>query len=140
LSGARLRYVCYSRAFKLTLKTLMCIFHPMTDEQIVIEVAKLDGFEPVLNLSGEIYKWKIPKEESWEWASSFVVNHPYLTSRDAIVPVVERCLGREIDENDILEELIKQGVFYSYLATPRQLCTALLKATGKHKEEPATAQ
>jgi len=56
----------------------------------------------------------------------------YLTSRNAIVPVIEKLIDQGlIDENDILIELENQGVLYSFLSTARQLCIALLKATGK---------
>jgi len=53
----------------------------------------------------------------------------YLTSRDAIVSVIEKqksFIQRAI--NDRLKHITDWG--FTYLATPSQLCEALLRATG----------
>lgn len=54
---------------------------------------------------------------------------PYLTSRDAIISVIEK-QGEGVSET-VKEFLIKQNVRPTFLATPPQLCEALLRATGK---------
>lgn len=54
---------------------------------------------------------------------------PYLTSRDAIVPVVEKQPPHvQYQVHKFLGEL---EIRYRWLATPRQLCEALIRATGK---------
>ena len=57
----------------------------------------------------------------------------YLTSRDAIVPVIEK-QPDEIKENvcDCLDLSTKHII--TALATPTELCEALLKSCGKWKE------
>lgn len=113
----------------------------MTDNQIIIEVAKLDGFE--LPDSNEGWNHNNPlsptgisidnhKGQCKRW-----VEKQYLTSRDAIIPVIEKqtpkireyivsCLVT-LRQNDELQDLI--------CASAKQLSIALLKATGKWTEK-----
>jgi len=63
---------------------------------------------------------------------------PYLTSHDAIVPVIEKVLTGKYDLQEKMWEYIMQygkKPPASILTTPRQLCIALLRATGKWVEE-----
>ena len=114
----------------------------MTDNEIIIEVAKLDGWEYFPD--GHNYHCATPEHHKWfntEDGCCYSEPRRYLTSHDAIVPVIEKqiktkdkypnelwdCFFEFLDEQD-------HGGFMtdSYLfATPRQLCIALLKATGK---------
>jgi hypothetical protein len=107
----------------------------MTLDQITIAVAELDGID--------ITCWTDPD-------ASAVIHYyppakPYTTSRDAIIPVIEKQLMTEEtrdsdklsrfwdylnEQNDFFEEWGHCGML---IATPLQLCTALLKATGKWK-------
>lgn len=53
----------------------------------------------------------------------------YLTSRDAIVPVIEK---QDFNTNSLISvKLFSMQIEFLYLATPFQLCKALLCATGK---------
>ena len=140
----------------------------MTDEQIVIEVAKLDGYKNVCCLEGGNIPFGEPDDDfnrdvelhkAHGQCGFPTVAHreqclEYLTSRDAIVPVIEKVSkdwGPEKLESFHLEIAVLDtsldgttplafNVQRILLATPRQLCIALLKATGKYKEEPAIAQ
>lgn len=61
----------------------------------------------------------------------------YLTSRDAIIPVIEKrqyCLLHRNLWWVIDEWLEKQDILPALKATPRQLSEALLRATGKWKD------
>jgi len=118
----------------------------MTDQEIIIEVAKLDGWkENYCRGYGHIPLNLHPTTNVYQDFKYL----PYLTSRDAIVPVIERH-----QKMDNFEQVMKQ-LNYEVLgfhggqqtitlnywalqrlvcANPRQLCIALLKATGKWKE------
>ncbi len=102
----------------------------MTEHEIIKAVAELDGITPI---------WF---EGNKAWVAGFTDDSsidfkPYLTSRDAIVPVIEK-LGAA-DQRIVafkligcagsFEEIARQAM----LATPSQLCEALLRATGKWK-------
>ena len=133
----------------------------MTDEQIVIEVAKLDGWKHCQSNTELCNKWwggkpigvsplneRFNNEEHAFWE---IPN--YINSRDATVPVIEKwannnmvdfsnfvcCLRHEL-KLDSEFELVTADIWFCLTATPRQLCIALLRATGKYKEEPAIAQ
>ena len=90
----------------------------MTDEQITIEVAKLDG----VNQLGD----------------NFIEHKPYLTSRDAIIPVIEKHWRKVGSESwaewqmRFYDGIIPHNLNSILFATPRQLCIALLKATGHY--------
>jgi len=114
----------------------------MTDIEIIIAVAKLDGFAPP---SGN---------ERWNYNNQFApysisvddlsgckrwIDKPYLHSRDAIIPVIEKQGPEAIKA--IVGWLTPSDMSYSLdeigqvlLSTPRQLCIALLKATKNWKE------
>lgn len=114
----------------------------MTDTEIIIEITKLDDimYEWCAGLQQNAYYSKLQKI----WYPN-QTNIPYLTSRDAIVPVVEKCITNPDIEHtfnyalyDSLpkEDWDKNAMTYvmAVKATARQLCIALLKATGKWKE------
>ena len=121
----------------------------MTDTELTIEIAKLDGWEQ--------------KGEAWTKVGRPYVRglsmFNYLTSRDAIMPVIEKQIGTSFIYNDKAYRFVEALDFqingkitghsvdglptvyviapWSFmLASPRQLCVALLKATGKWKEIP----
>lgn len=120
----------------------------LTDQEIIIEVAKLDGF----NAMGFPH---YPEPDLYFQKDTFLGHRdslpPYLTSRDAIIPVIEKCFEMdkvtpfnkqealacvfwsELNEiNDFFEE---GGHTQMLLSTPYQLCIALLKATGRWREK-----
>lgn len=69
---------------------------------------------------------------------------PYLTSRDAIVPVIEKIIesyGNQLSFYTSLQRLVIKQTdnpysieFSCITATPQQLCEALLRTTGKWKD------
>lgn len=116
----------------------------MTDTEIIKAVAELDG--------GTNFRQSTPWE-CWDEPPRIrevcsrdgkVIEVPnYLTSRDAIIPVIEKQknnikivfsvalseVTNALDCETLAEEQLRM-----ILATPRQLCEALLRATGKWKE------
>ena len=101
----------------------------MTDAEIIKVVAELDGKRTWVTIDAMDHP--VPKPYWWQ--------HPdcdkYLTSYDAIVPVIEKqdeWAQRHFIEalQDTTEEI---SVIKLFLATPRQLCEALLKSVGKWK-------
>lgn len=123
----------------------------MTDQSLIIAVAKLDG-----------WTWKQENETQFLFshASSTFVSHDrqfvssmihcitmlphYLTSRDAIIPVIEKALTKDVQWFNFFLNLgkecrerfpIQADPLINYklvlLATARQLSIALVKATGK---------
>ena len=123
----------------------------MTDNEIIIEAARLDGKNVRLK-HGPTFKgtdfhpteiWVIQRhgpDDEILWTPT-----SYLTSRDAIVPVIEKCCIAEPQKvrfmvclegfENIKGQHEQAWAFNKYIkATPRQLCIALLKATGKWKE------
>lgn len=111
----------------------------MTNEEIIIEVAKLDGIK-------QNFHWlhypdqQIPDGYMLSDGTLVKELHSYLTSRDAIIPVIEKLsLPEQIQLMRHLHIEFRAGVaswtdFKILTASPRQLCIALLKATGKWKE------
>lgn len=107
----------------------------MTDEQIIIAVAKLDGVE-----------YHKPTEAEIKSGSYYQYEPNYLVSRDAIIPVIESQLGDNEERwSKFLHELGKLVGFHLGMevprwnlmkrfmfATPRQLCIALLKETNQY--------
>ncbi len=119
----------------------------MTDQEIIIEVAKLDGKEGTANLCMEICR----EQKTDRYYESMGVD--YLVSRDAIVPVIEKQdedirtqffyelmtihnLNRPREYNSTMMEWTTTHLQFSevILSSSRQLCIALLKATGKYVE------
>lgn len=127
----------------------------MTDQDQLIEIAKFDGWTHI----------KVPQKFNHLWAPGHVTTRDdgdwqhtdgyccsfdclpnYLTSRDAIVPVIEKhkekrlhiigCLSDMLWPKDFpFENLLTVEHSWMFLtATPRQLCEALLRATRKWKD------
>ncbi len=126
----------------------------MTDQDITIEIAKLDGksSEVFFDLRTEQFMRK-----NFDNSLAVISLPSYLTSRDAIIPVIEKqfklnisfaiefskCLWNivgihpETDSVDLTDvynfrEQIEMALWL--FSTPKQLCIALLKATNKWKE------
>lgn len=103
----------------------------MSDEELLIEVAKLDGKE-----------YHKPTEEEVKRGSYYQYEPDYLTSRDAVVPVIEKQFSNDTQRSDFIctlgdicrSENKNWWAWTTLTATPRQLCLALLKATGRYKE------
>jgi hypothetical protein len=93
-------------------------------------IAELDGrYVDGITTDGDCYE-TIPQRGS---PDDDIEVFRYLTSRDAIVPVIEK-QGWEMIAYIMLELFNKErnpDLRYSCLATPSQLCEALLRATGK---------
>lgn len=120
----------------------------MTDEQIIIAVAKLDGFLSVQFINSG--PWKVMGDKIHIHGHGNTIVPDYLTSRDAIIPVIEKAfskitchsffdtLGIECAKDtadvDGQYEYQGDGSYYEqwliFKATPRQLSIALVKATG----------
>ena len=113
----------------------------MTDTEQIIELAKLDGWKIGKSQVGDpdfLYK-VIDGEMDYDYPD-------YLASRDAIVPVIEKCVDKLIiswptfltsmqQYQATLGGEAKIALLYIFLiAPPRQLSEALLRATGKWKE------
>ena len=116
----------------------------MTKDQQIMELAKLDGwtFDPLVGY------WR----DSGGYAHGSSKPLPYLTSRDAIIPVIEKVreqtLGRSIRNHyrSFLIELWKicnpdhkfgwnsEHWIDCILANPQQLSEALLRSTGRWQE------
>lgn len=138
----------------------------MTDTEIIIEVAKLDGWlnKPPVNYESKhpLAWWFHPSlhaeanERGIGYPNSAEILPTYLTSRDAIVLVIEKVWRSLLNGNEptlesegflvtfgeLCEQLCHDEVSWSItpvyrfvLMKPRQLCIALLKATGKWREE-----
>ncbi len=84
----------------------------MTAEQITKAVAELDGCPVMPHFPGG-YK-------------------PYLSSRDAIIPVIERQGNIQLIESSCVMKYKLRSILE---ATPAQLCETLLRATNKWIEE-----
>ena len=86
-------------------------------------IAELDGliYDSTCNVTGGLMFKHAPQRTRY--------CPDYLTSRDAIVSVIEKqksFIQRAI--NDRLKHITDWG--FTFLATPSQLCEALLRATG----------
>lgn len=126
----------------------------MTDTEIIIEVAKLDGLEDI-KLAGPFKTVGGTRPillDGTRVGYGYENAKDYLTSRDAIVPVIEGLRLAPTQAKVFLAEILNEtnnelslaigfwdrrnpyDLLRLLLATPRQLCIALLKATGKWKE------
>lgn len=112
----------------------------MTDTEIIIAVAKLDGWSEH-ETSPNMFVYKGVNGEAL--LHSRPHEFKYLTSRDAIVPVIEKCINTDAIQTNFnykLYELLPRktadGNAFTYvmavLAKPRELSIALLKATGNY--------
>lgn len=120
----------------------------MTDTEILIEVAKLDGWvsEVRKRYAGS------PNVAGFGRNIHLSLGHPdreftlriftpYLTSRDAIIPVVEkqpveikRKIAHEFYGVPKVGGFIEDDYIACLLAPARRICIALLKATGTFKD------
>jgi hypothetical protein len=115
----------------------------MKNEDKIIEIAKLDGFElvsyedlgypPNFPTSGRKQFWrKIGEKEA------FMELPPYLASRDAIISVIEK--QSKYTQQTVVEYFRQVGagehsnMVIILTATPSQLAEALLRACGKWKD------
>lgn len=113
----------------------------MTPQDQIKAIAELDGFvkHPKHNY---YYRNGDVNGERLEDSFSRIEYAPkYLTSRDAIVPVIEKQqpeIQREIAKLLISyewnQEIMLVDVINALLKPPPQLCEALLRATGKWEE------
>jgi len=101
----------------------------MTPDEQIKAVAELDGWmwceknhQDNISEKFSIEKkvWYNPLKD--HWLSEYELP-PYLTSRDAIVPVIEKHWT-----SDVREIMLNRQ---SVLSTPAQLCEALLRAAGR---------
>jgi len=105
----------------------------MTNEQQIKALAKLDGWSGVQpnHVPRETMMGMPPNCERFE------LTKPYLTSYDAIIPLVQK-QSYEV-RNKIFSSFEKDTgwtaqALLMLAATPAQLCEALLRATGKWVE------
>lgn len=123
----------------------------MTDQQLIIAVAKLDGLtckaSPTI-----IGMYALFSEDGSQWSESHDTEEQcwreakdYLTSHDAIIPVIEKHITNPEIEMifnyalyDLLQKEVSEVNAMTYVmavkATARQLSIALLKACGKWEE------
>jgi hypothetical protein len=102
----------------------------MKPQDIIEAIAVLDGFLINGTFNDEPLFFKEHKGVTWQYLP------PYLTSRDAIVPVIEKNYPDKIAAS--LVQVLQNSpgcnrVTNAWImtATPSQLCEALLRATGK---------
>jgi hypothetical protein len=116
----------------------------MKPQDIIKAIAKLDGWtrKPEFDYLAQLPTWDPRKIlEQWEKDGSLTDKlPPYLTSRDAIVPVIEKQdygtqlrFIRELAKIVIADRWHERENYAMQLlkATPFQLCEALLRATNK---------
>lgn len=111
----------------------------MSDDEILIEVAKLDGWRVYPTDNPCRFQKEFPSGFSDLTFDAMCVQCPYLTSRDAIVPVIEKQFSNDTQRSDFIctlgdvcrSENKNWWAWTTLTATPRQLCIALLKATGR---------
>ncbi len=124
----------------------------MSDQEIIIEVAKLDGYLDVKEYNynydycGEQGEYKQLEGRHSSDLGILKSLPNYLTSRDAIIPVIEKqgmiprvqlvdFVSEELFEHcDGSNQMSQTDMAVMLCATPRQLCIALLKATGKYHD------
>lgn len=110
----------------------------MTDQQLIIEAAKLDGYTPYFR-NAEVYKF-VREDIGFIWMDTFMYQHNYLTSHDAIISVIKK---QYLHDSTLLGRMYKilcndaglEAPEIWIQSTPKQLCIALVKATGKWTEE-----
>ncbi len=120
----------------------------MTDQELIIEVAKLDGWEQreCFEQSFSDPMGQVSVGLRWCRGSTIARRLPdYLESRDAIVPVIEKqgpiarvqlidfLCEYKFEHYDGGDQMSQSDAAELIISTPRQLCIALLKATGKYK-------
>lgn len=112
----------------------------MNDKDIVVELAKMDGFE-VVRPVGWTENGYVDKKSS-EYIYNIRQLPNYLQHHESIISLIKKqgdeiliplmkWLYRENDDIGIMKHV--------FLATPRKLCVALLKVKGKWKSDDADA-
>ena len=103
----------------------------LTTKQKTRLLAELDGWTVMQNdwktynaisPDGKVMASCDSEEEAWH-------GHDYLTSYDAIIPLVQKLDGEQ--RMQICDLMIMFGYGCEYDTTPSQLCDAVLIATGK---------
>ena len=107
----------------------------MKPQDIIKAIAELDGWKPN-PIAGGMYP---PDLHPAVNINKVFELSPYLTSRDAIVPVIEKQdLVTKSNWLYILSDMVyhqhKNTYLVSLFVTPSQLCEALLRSTGKWVE------
>lgn len=116
----------------------------MNDSKIIIAIAKLDGFKE--HPKHHYFRNDDINGERFHDSFKFPDHAPdYLTSRDAIISVIEKqgihhqlemiewLATQKLTGADRFSE-VHNFALEILKATPKQLCIALLKATGKWEE------
>jgi hypothetical protein len=118
----------------------------MTDQDQIKAIAELDGWEYAHNdADGGSSGWRHGKQGNLLTIEQVTEFHSYLTSRDAIVPVIDKICKDDVHKwCDVIDAFCKicHPVNYTALqvsislmrATPSQLSEALLRATDKWKD------
>ena len=113
----------------------------MKNEDIIKAIAELDGWKSSKFGTEESPVWYQTTDDGMVYELP-----PYLTSRDAIVPVLRKqprfqngkpfqlLIVRHLETIVERDGKFLEREFNALVATPRQLCEALLCATGKWKE------
>lgn len=98
----------------------------MKPEDQIKALAELDGWNHITDQQGGHW-WA----RNGEPAVRIYDLPPYLTSYDAIIPLIQR-----LDSGDAVRNALRRKMnnYYPFSATPAQLCEALLRATGKWTE------
>lgn len=96
----------------------------MTTNEIISEIAKLDGWNPKPEAKAEFndVAWGFPAEKPKWWYPHQLP--PYLTSYDAILLVIQK------QPMDTIAKIIPM----TFRTTPAQIAEALLRASDKWKE------
>lgn len=116
----------------------------MNDQQLIIVVAKLDGRNINWDMDTELFYTINDRTRTT------IETPPYITCRDAIIPVIEKVYSKDADTRKQFTaalncELFPMGGDYMSIdlnevlwmiihATPKQLAIALAKACGKWEE------
>ena len=107
----------------------------MTINQVIVECAKLDGYKQSRFGTEDAPVWYTTDDDGMIYDLP-----PYTTSRDSILPLIEKqevkiqlLIIREL-RNTLIMDVgcgTKEASLAVLLATPIQLCEALLRATKK---------
>ena len=112
----------------------------MTPDQQIKSLAELDGFSEIIKIGGRLCgKTKELPDivRTMLGDPSFVVLPDYLGSYDAIVPLIQKqnyAVRSEIFNSFDTDKGWTSQAVDMLLATPAQLCEALLRATGRWTE------
>jgi len=107
----------------------------VTTEQQIKALAELDGWtlaqtkDPKSIFFGKGFRSRYPFLRTPKWE---VANTSYLTSYDAIIPLIQK--QSDDIKGKIDMDIFELGYNHSFDPTPAQLCEALLRATEKWKD------